>query len=421
MELENCLNYLNKELKRGSIYGLKAINALLDRLNRPEQNFKVIHIAGTNGKGSVTCYLTNILKTTYKVGTFNSPSVFSFNESFLINNKPIDDDTLQRALTVVINEVEKMKEENFEYIPTHFEMLFATALIIFKMANVDFAIIECGMGGKNDATNALSDKLISVITHISLDHIDILGDNVTKIAEEKFGICTKYLVTSEQTYEVMKVLKKAPRLYVAKEPTLLISNSSGQTFKYGIESYKIQMQGAHQLENASIALCCIKLLRLLGYWINKRNIKKGIFQAKIAGRCERILAKDKVFILDGSHNPSGCKALKEILNSNYKLKRKTYVFSCFKDKDYDTMLSIMKDNANIYISKAPSERSVDVNDCKIICEKYFNNVITNTSISEAIKNAFYDNNQLIVVFGSLSILKEAKDCIRGIIDEQNKN
>lgn len=421
MKLDKCIEYINNEALRGSVYNLDAINLLLDRLERPENSLKIIHIAGTNGKGSVSNYLTNILSTTYKVGTFNSPQVFSFNECFLINGNPCFDEDLENALSKVIEEVELMRKENIQTIPTSFEIQFAAALYLFRELALDFAIIECGMGGLNDATNAMQNKLLSIITSISLDHTDYLGDTLSLIAEEKLGICTKYLITGYQDEEVMKVLKKAKRLIVAKKPNLMIANSSGQTFKYKLDTFKIQMQGAHQLDNASIAICATHLLRRWGYKISKDNLKKGLFVTKFAGRCEKINCQDKLFIIDGAHNESGVNALHNIIKNNYLNKKKSYVFACFKDKDYNKMLSIMQDNANIYIAKAPTNRGLDVIECKNICEKYFNNVITNTSISQAIINAYNEDSEIVIIFGSLSILSEARDCIRGIINGQIKN
>ncbi len=411
-----CVNYMEGLSKFGSVFGLDTIKAFLNRLDNPQNSLKIIQVAGTNGKGSVCAYLTKILSVSgYKVGTFNSPSVFSYNERFSINGKEVDNDTITKYINIVKEERDKLEQEHSISLPTAFELEFAAACLMFRDLNCDIVILEVGMGGRLDATNAIDNKLLSIITTIDLDHTEYLGNTKEEIAREKFGIVKDILVTYKQEDEVMKVFKQAKILVVAKEPTLLIANSSGLTFKYGFNTYKIQMLGKHQLINASLAIAAVKVLNKLGYKISQENLYKGLFLTRWPGRCEKIEVKNKLFILDGAHNPSGAKTLHDAIKLHFNDTKKAFVFGVFKDKDVVGILENMKDLlSDMYVACAPTSRALDLPSLEKICQNYSNNVITNESISKAIINAYNSDCNVIIVFGSLSILNEAKECIRGL-------
>jgi len=416
LNYEECVNYMEGLSKFGSVYGLDTIRNFLNRLNNPQNDLKFVHVAGTNGKGSVCAYLTKILICAgYKIGTFNSPSVFTYNERILINAKQASDDIICKYINIVKEERDKMEKEGITSLPTSFEMELAAALLIFRDLNCDIVVLETGMGGRLDATNVVENKLLSIITAIDFDHTQYLGDTLEKIAQEKFGIVRDRLLTFKQSKEVMKVFKKAPKLYVTKEPRLLIATRNDILFQYGRKTYKIQMLGEHQLQNASLAIKAARILKRLGYTITEDNIKSGLFTTKWPGRLEKISAGGKLFILDGAHNPSGALTLKNAIKLHFATEKKSYVFGAFKDKDVDGVLKNMKEVlSTVYVASAPTQRALDVASLKNICEKYANNVITNASISEAINKAYKSDSEIIIIFGSLSILKEAKDYIRGI-------
>ena len=415
MNYNETIEYINNESKKGSIYGLDTINNFLDKLNRPDSDLNIISIAGTNGKGSTSSFITNILiDAGYKVGTFNSPAVFSFNETFLINGQAASNELCAKYISMVKEEVDELVKENSKYIPTSFEQQFAAALLMFKNENCDIVILEAGMGGKDDATNSIKDNLVSIITSINYDHTEYLGDTLEKIAENKFGIVRKNLITCKQNRNIMKIFRKAHYLKVCKTPVPQISTLSSQTFLYGSRQYKIQMIGLHQLNNAALAIECAKFLRKKGFKIKYKNITKGLFNTTLPGRIEVINFNGKKVILDGAHNVEAAKALHNCIKALVFDNKTALVFGAFKDKDIDGVLSNIEFfDSPIYIASAPTERGLDLSSLKNICLKYYKNVITNTSISNALKNALDSDAEYIIVFGSFSILSEAKAYIRG--------
>ena len=417
MNYTECISYMDNMSKFGTKLGLDTIRALLDRLDNPQKGLKYVHVAGTNGKGSVCAYLTKILSIAgYKVGTFNSPAVFSYNERFLINGKPVDDEKVTKYINLVAEQRELMAKQGAEALPTSFEMETAAAFLLFRDENCDIVILETGMGGRLDATNVVDpeDKLLSIITSIAFDHTEYLGNTLSAIAQEKFGIVTNTLITFEQNPEIMEVFNKAPKLILAKEPKMTIATLSGIAFTYRGHFYRLSMLGEHQMQNASLAIEAAKKLKKLGFNnINKKVVQEALYKTNWPGRLEKFSVKGKIVILDGAHNPSGARTLRNAIKLHCSNTKISYVFGAFKDKDIDGVLSAMKDVlTTMYIAKAPTPRGLDVDSLKTYCDKYSNNVITNASIKEALNKALEDDSKVVVVFGSLSILKEALETIK---------
>jgi len=419
MNYLECVNTMENLSKFGMNLGLDTIKDLLNRLDNPQKGLKYVHVAGTNGKGSVCAYLTKILTIAgYKVGTFNSPSVFEYNERFLINGKPIDNDKVEKYLNIVLDERNKMEKDGVKSLPTAYELETAAAFLLFKEEACDIVIMECGMGGRLDATNVIEfeDKLLSIITSISFDHTQYLGDTLAKIAAEKFAIVTKTLITYEQNPEVMDILSCAPKLILAKEAKMGIATLSGITFTYNRHFYRISMLGEHQIQNATLAIEAARKLKWLGYYnITTKVIQEALYKTTWPGRLDKKNVKGKIVILDGAHNPGGARTLYNAIKLHCPNTKISYVFGAFKDKDIDGILNAMNDSLKtMYIAKAPTERGLDVDSLKTICEKYCQNVITNASITEALNKAIADDSKIVVVFGSLSILREANDAIKAI-------
>ena len=419
MEYLECVNYMENLSKFGMDLSLDTIKTLLDRLNNPQKGLKYVHVAGTNGKGSTCAFLTNIMAIAgYKVGTFNSPSVFTYNERFSINGKPIDNDKVVKYINIVKEERDLMEKAGFKNLPTAYELETAAAFLLFKDEKCDIVIMECGMGGRLDATNVIEpeDKLFSIITSISFDHTQYLGNTLHDIATEKFAIVTDKLITIEQNPEIMEVLKQAPKLVVTKDPIMLIATLTGIAFRYRGHVFRITMLGEHQLQNASLAIEAAQMLRKLGYKnLDRRIVQEGLYKTNWAGRLDKRTAKGKIIILDGAHNPSGAKTLYDAIKLHCPKTKISYVFGAFKDKDIDGILTNMHNTLEtMYIAKAPTERGLDLNSLETICKKHSQNVITNASITEAINKALDDDSKVVVVFGSLSILKEAANAIKEI-------
>lgn len=419
MNYFECVDYMGKISKFGTVLGLDTINALLNRLDNPQNNLKCIHVAGTNGKGSVCAYLTRILTVAgYKVGTFNSPAVFSYNERFLLNGKPVSDELVTKYINLVAEEREIMEKQGEKALPTSFEMETAAAFALFRDEKCDVCVIETGLGGRLDATNVIpkENKLFSIITSISFDHTEILGNTLKEIATEKFGIVRNHLITFEQNPDIMEVFKMAPKLTLTKEPSLIIATRTGIAFNYRGHFYRLSMLGEHQMQNAALAIEGAKVLKKLGYSnINKQVVQEALYTTSWPGRLDRRQAKGKTIILDGAHNPQGARTLYNALKLHFPNTKISFVFSAFKDKDIEGVLNSMGNVLKtMYIAKAPTDRGLDVESLKKICLKHSENVITNDSISEALDKALSDDSNVVVVFGSLSILQEAAQKIKEI-------
>ncbi|MDE5756718.1 MAG: bifunctional folylpolyglutamate synthase/dihydrofolate synthase, partial [Clostridia bacterium] len=334
MIYSEAVEYISGVEKFGIKLGLDTVKTLLARLDNPQKSLKFLHIAGTNGKGSVSCFLTNILLASgYSVGTFNSPSVFGYNERYLCDNIPMSDDDVAKYVTAVADERAKMAQEGLD-LPSAFELEFAVAMLYFKDKKCDFAVLECGLGGRLDATNAIEQKELAIITSISYDHTAILGDTLTKIAGEKFAIVKDCpLITYRQCDEVMSVLGKADDLILCEDPISVESNKDGQTMAYKGETYALKQLGKYQLINCSLAIESAQYLASKGYNITAESIRKGVAQSVWKGRLQKICKGDKVFLLDGAHNPDGAKVLAQELSTTFKDMKKCFVFGMFKDKD----------------------------------------------------------------------------------------
>ena len=418
---KQAVDYILNIEKFGSSYGLETVSALLQRLGNPQNNLKFVHIAGTNGKGSTSCFITNILiESGYKTGTFNSPSVFGYNERYLIDGKPVDDDSIAKYITIVAEERAKMQQEGLT-LPTAFELEFAVAMLIFNDKHCDIAVLECGLGGRLDATNVIPDKLAAVITSISFDHTAILGNTLKEIATEKFAIVKDCpLITFNQCDEVMQVFEKAHDLRLTHPVKLIESSKDGQTFVYDGAKYHIKQLGGYQLQNCSLAIECASVLKEKGLNITSDSIKRGIENSYWKGRLQKIRKNGKTFILDGTHNPDGAKVLADELKLNFSDMTKCFVFGMFKDKDMDGVLSHIGPLADCFITITPSsERGQDNKITLSKCLEYTKNSCCADDMQSAICTAYNKDYPLIIVCGSLSILSSALQAINDIPDEVN--
>jgi len=408
-----AVEYMSQMEKFGSVYGLDTVKSLLHRLGNPQNSLKFIHIAGTNGKGSTSCFISNILISSgYKVGTFNSPSVFGYNERFLIDGRPIDDESVAKYVSAVADERQRMKDQGAN-LPTAFELEFAIAMLYFKDSGCDIAVLECGLGGRLDATNAIPDKEIAVITSISYDHTAILGNTLGEIAAEKAAIVKDCpLVTFRQCEEVMHALSSAKNIILCDEATLLNADRNGQTFEYKGCVYNTRQLGKYQLQNCSLAIECALQLRKKGYRISDQNIIDGVANSLWKGRLQKVEQNGKLYILDGTHNPDGARALSEELQANFSDEKKCFVFGMFADKDVDGVLSHIGKIADEFLTvKPPSARGLSQNAMLDKCIAYNRNSIACDSISQAIRKAEQSQCSLVVICGSLSLLKDALETI----------
>ena len=306
MFYSEALDYIRTIEADGSDYGLERERELLDALGSPDVAYPVVHIAGTNGKGSVSAILTAVLTAAgYRVGTYNSPSVLRYNERFRIEGKPLSDDKVAEYMTVVRDVTERERAARSAvttaeggraaamkaFRPTAFEQETALALLAFREEGCDAVVLETGLGGRWDATNAVKKKILSVITKIGRDHCALLGDTLGEIAREKAAIIKGAAVTCPQEEGAAEVLY--PLCRVCGEAKPLARSLAGQRFLYGGEEYATRLLGAHQLVNAALAVEAANMLREQGMRVTPQAVKEGLERAVWHARFE-VLTADNI-------------------------------------------------------------------------------------------------------------------------------
>ncbi len=434
-----AMNYIRNIERAGIDLGLERMRELLDLLGAPDRGLKCVHVAGTNGKGSVCAYLTSILKAAgYKVGTYNSPSVFSYNERWLIGGAPLSDEDVAKYMSIVAEVIER---ENFtrqaagkgSFTPTAFEIETAIAFYAFGAEGCDACVIETGLGGRWDATNAMDGKLLSVITPIGLDHTAYLGDTLEKIAAEKAAITDGTCVTAAANEEVMRELARPFRivdgvkkympckLIVASDSKPVSSDLSGQTFEYDGKRYFIKMLGDHQLINAGIAICASKALAEKGLDIDDESIRKGLAETEWHARFEVIqsaqnrfnlhIPTGKTLVLDGAHNPHGALTLKASMQKYFPGKRVHLVMGALKDKDVEGVARLIAPLcARATAVTAPSPRAMDAEQLKDILSKYVPCGI-GRGINSAVRGALAGDCDAVLLAGSLTLFEKLGETI----------
>lgn len=430
MKFEEAMLWMDECSQLGSVLGLENMEHLTEQMNHPEEELNIIHVAGTNGKGSVSSFVAEILmKHGYKVGRYISPAVFSYQEKFQINHRQIGKEKLASYLTEMREICEKMKEKGYPH-PTSFEIETALAFLYFKRENCDFVILEVGMGGRLDATNIIKKPVVSVLTSISMDHMQILGDSLEKIAAEKCGIIKKNcgVVSALQDLEAEKViLQKAERMgvtptFVDDDSIFLIKrNLNGQTFSYKGKEYRIGLLGSYQIENACLALETVAKLERSGLQqgiirqpFTYKKICRGLLETKWPGRFE-IIHRHPFFVVDGAHNVDGAKKLMESIDLYFTNKKIIYIMGMFRDKEYEKVIAITCPRADeiITITTLNYQRALPALPLAEEVQKVNPNVTTAGSVEEAVEMAylFAGNDAVIVAFGSLSFLGKTIECV----------
>ncbi len=420
--------------KKGPI-GLKRMKRLLELLGSPEKELKFIHVAGTNGKGSVCQFMASMLRAAgYSVGVFTSPHVMEYNERFDIDRQYISDDDFCRIANYVMSFADKVNDEGFGYF-SEFEILTSTALVYFKEQSPDIVILETGIGGKMDMTNVISHPLVSVITQIGFDHVDMLGDTLAEIAEAKAGIIKEGIpvVSESPELEVKKIISDTAKKKNAKFIDAALAkykiNDYSELMSFDFEfsegpdevkmdGVKIGLIGEHQVRNAITALLAVKSIRDRGLIaIDDSEIKQGLENARNMGRFE-ILRSNPYIVIDGSHNPQGLTAamatLNELRETIFKNKRIMTVFGCFADKEYHNMTEILKTGlakacCNEVIATEPvSPRALKAEELKKLLEDE-NIAVTAISDEEtAFDRALSSGADVMLFLGSIYLIGDIR-------------
>lgn len=445
---------MRKLNKFGSVLGLDSIKNLLEKVGNPERKLKAIHVAGTNGKGSTSSFIQSILiKAGYKVGVFSSPAVFDEREIIRINNCYISEEAMAEKVKLLKDKCEDLVTEGKAH-PTIFEVETAMALLYFKEQQCDVVIVECGMGGMTDATNVFESVLCSVITTISLDHTQFLGDSIEKIAEIKSGIIKKKcpVVASSQTKEAMDVIRNkafecdsdvvftgyVKDIHVTEE---LLKNQKSESkcsddrdidkkcickkiietkFTYRASNddvYQITLSalGTYQVINSVTAIETALVLQKQGFNV-KEHIIEGLKNTFWQGRLE-VISDNPLVLIDGGHNPDAIKKLRDSIDLYFTNKKITFIMGVLSDKDFDKEAQIIADRAEKIITVTPDNpRALDAESLAQTVSKYNENTVFSNTMDEAIDMAFNTiksgESDMILAFGSLSYLKQLRNGLK---------
>jgi dihydrofolate synthase/folylpolyglutamate synthase len=422
---KDCLDKLFKLGRFGIKLELDTISNILKLLNSPQKNYKIIHIAGTNGKGSIGAYISSILiQAGYKTAFYTSPHLIKFNERFSINGVDVTDDEIVRAYQAV-NAVDLGKRK-----ATFFEIATAMAFYMFSKNKVEFAVIETGMGGRFDATNILT-PAVSVISNLSIEHTDYLGSTIKALAKEKAGIIkhNKPVVTGVTQPSGIEFIKnkakeKSADLYIFKKDFSTRKAPNDNSFSYRgisqeLKNIETPLKGDHQRDNTALALAALEILSIKNTQKGKRiftesNVRKGLKKAKWPGRLDYVLDKPCV-IIDGAHNKHASKVLSDYIKKNFKDVKLTSVIGILDDKPYEAMLRNLTSKSNrIIFTKAKTGRSIDPLVLKKAAKKLSDaEIIIMEDVGKASMFAINTSkdSDVICIAGSLYVAGEAKEKI----------
>lgn len=419
--------------------GLDNLRKFMQTLGNPQDKVKVIHVAGTNGKGSVSSFIAEILtEAGFKTGRYHSPAVFEKKEIIAVDGKLISGEEFAVQVELMKPAIESAAKEG--RLPTIFELETALAYQYFTYSQCDFAVIECGMGGLTDATNITNSVVLSVFTSISMDHMAWLGNTLKEITECKAGIIKKNIpiVMIEQDSKVMKVIEERAkcqnsRIITVKKENIKVLESTlkKQRFVYysalSQQEYEIRMAGRFQTENGAEAVEAVCELIHQGYIIEESAVTQGLLKAALPGRFQVIQNENPVILIDGAHNPGAALRLRENITLLLKEYHIIFIMGVFADKDYQKVVEITCDLAdNIYTVKADGKRALDAKILAECIKMHGKEACPIESISKALELAVLKAEELtartkkksaVICFGSFSFLKY----IKAGVEERRKN
>lgn len=431
MDYRKARSYIDEAHRFGGKMGLDTISNFLSRLGNPQDDLQFIHIAGTNGKGSVGAYLASVLQEAgYRIGRFISPTLYAYRERIQINGSYITKEDFGRLMDTVVSVMEEMKQAG-ENLPSPFEIETALSFLYYREKKCDLVLLECGMGGLTDATNVIRNTRLAVITSISMDHMEYLGHTIGEIARQKAGIIKpgSVVVTCLQQPEaaaaIAAVCREGKNLLAigrAYDAKVLESDLEHLTFTYGERTLTIHLAGAHQLENAVLALTGVQALIDQGYEITEEQIRAGFEKARWNGRFT-VLRKNPCFIVDGAHNPDAAEKLKKSIKMYFHGKRLIFLMGVLRDKQYDQIASILAPMAEtVVVMETPDNpRALPASELAETVRKYNPNIRTAASLENAVEMGFElaGKEDVIIAFGSLSFTGELTRIVCGGMAERD--
>lgn len=421
--------YINEPRWQAVRLGLDRTRELLDRMGRPQDKLRFVHVAGTNGKGSTCAYIASMLQAAgYRTGLFTSPYIIEFEERIRVNGENISKEDLLDVTLFVREHAEAMAAVLGEH-PTEFELMTAVAFEHFARSQCDIVVCEVGMGGRLDSTNIIDAPEVAVIVRLGLDHTDQLGDTIEAIAHEKAGIVKagSIVVSWPQEDEgAMRVIEQKARecdceLVVPDFDGLLmreVDDCGVRKFYYEGRQFHTRLLASYQPYNAAVAIEAIEALRRRGWAIEYRpHMVEGIYQASWPGRFEVVSAGQPTIIVDGGHNPQGAAVLAESLRDVFPDKGITFVMSVLADKDYPGMIAEVLPLANAFVCVTPpNPRKLEAADLADAIREQAGErelvIEAADSFAEAMEKARQIAGQgTICVFGSLYSISEVKKAL----------
>jgi len=425
MKYEEAVEFIESAATFGSKMGLENIGFLLNLLGNPQDDVDFVHVAGTNGKGSVCSFIAHVLvESGYRTGLFTSPYLEKFTERIQVDFYNIPDEKLIEYVVLLKEKTKEMTDAGKNH-PTFFELNTAIAFLYFRDMKCDVAVLETGLGGRLDSTNIIKSPMVSVITSIGLDHTKILGETIPEIAFEKAGIIkpkkpvVAYGGIPKEALSVIKDrAKELSSEYIEANPDEIDEirdTPTGAGFNYaGVEGYEINLLGRHQIYNAITAIEALNALNEQGLSIKRSNIFKGLALTKWPGRIE-ILNKNPLVICDAAHNPQGAEVLRKTLEERYSISDIVFVMGVMKDKDFDSMASFILPGAKGVVAVRPNwHRALDAEILLETTKRYCKNSQTGDTIEEGLGKALdmAGKEGIICTFGSLYYIADVKRFVR---------
>lgn len=418
MDYQESRAYIEDAQQYGSVLGLANMKELLNRLGNPQNDSRYIHVAGTNGKGSVIAYLyASLTAAGYRVGRYISPTIYSYRERLETAGEKISREQFAGYITQIAKVIDTMTAEGLGH-PTPFEIETAAAFLYFKDQNCDLVLLEVGLGGNLDATNVIAAPILSVLVSISIDHQAFLGTTLKEIAEKKAGIIKRgtAAVAAAQKPEAMAVIREQCEregvpLYIAdpSEAEPISADCFGQSFRYRGEEWTLSLSGTCQIENAVLALNVMEVLGQRGYPVPMEARKYGLCHTVWGGRFT-VIGQEPLFLVDGAHNPAAAEKLRDSMEQYLKGRTIYFIMGVFRDKDYRQVISLTHSYAKKILTVATpgNPRALPAKELAEAVREAGTDAEAAGSLEEAVDKAIAlaGKDDVILAFGSLSFIGE---------------
>lgn len=417
MTERQTMEYLEQLSSFGVVLGLDSIRELCRRLGNPQEQLKFLHIAGTNGKGSVSAYISTVLQCAgYRVGRYISPVIFEYRERIQVNGRMITKNAMCYGIERIKAACDEMVAEGLAH-PTSFEVETALGFLYFLEKNCDIVVLETGMGGLLDATNIIQNTITAVFASISMDHMKFLGNTLEEIAIQKAGVIKPgcAVVSTLQNSEVMEVLnRRAAELdctFTVLNPGKLKNVRFGlehQRFDYGRrKKLEISLAGRYQVENAALAVEVLDVLGERGFPVTEEHLHRGLRETQWPGRFT-VIKKQPIFIADGAHNEDAAKRLAESVSFYFTNRKIIYIMGILRDKEYDKIIALTHEYADhiITVTSPGNPRAMSAYELAQEVAKVHPKVTAVDSLEEAVEmsHLLAGSEGVIIAFGSLSYL-----------------